>query len=212
MVLSRHTSAHVTTLFEVDYSAVDKVRKASGAAFLDRHGVKLTYTPFIAQATVRALQAFPTLNASIDGNDVLIKKDIHLGMAVSLEGGLIVPVVKNAADLSMAGLAKAITSLADRARTRKLSPDDVAGGTFTITNPGSYGALFGTPIINQPQVAILGVGGIEKRPVVVNDAIAIRTMGYLALSFDHRLIDGAVADQFLADIKKRLQEFDEEVV
>ena len=208
MVLSRRTSAHVTTVFEGDFSRVESIRREKGAAFLDRHGVKLTYVPFIAKAVIDSLHAFPLLNASIDGEDILYKKDINLGIAVALEWGLIVPVVRHADDLSLSGLAKGISALAERARNKKLSPDDVQGGTFTITNPGVFGGLFGTPIINQPQVAILGVGTVEKRPVVVGDAIAIHPMCYLALSFDHRLIDGAVADQFMADLKKRLHEFD----
>jgi pyruvate dehydrogenase E2 component (dihydrolipoamide acetyltransferase) len=208
MIASRRTSAHVTTVFEIDFNRIDGIRKEKGAAFLDRHGAKLTYMPFLAAAVVESLKAFPILNSSIDGDDILYKKDINLGIAVALEWGLIVPVVKNAQDLSLAGIAKAIGSVAERARTKKLAPDDVQGGTFTITNPGIYGGLFGTPIISQPQVAILGVGTVEKRPVVVGDAIAIHPMCYLALSFDHRIIDGAVADQFMADLKRRLQEFD----
>ena len=209
MILSRRTSAHVSTVFEVDMTRIAKIRAAKKDAFMERHGVNLTFMPFIMKATIDALMAFPTLNASIDGTDVLLKKDIHLGMAVALDWGLIVPVVKNAQDFSMAGLAKAVNDLANRARNKQLKPEEVSGGTFTITNPGVFGSLFGTPIINQPQVAILGVGTIEKRPVVVDDAIAIRTMTYLTISFDHRLIDGAVADQFMAHIKKTLQEFDE---
>jgi 2-oxoglutarate dehydrogenase E2 component (dihydrolipoamide succinyltransferase) len=209
MIMSRRTSAHVSTAFEIDMSRIAKIRAARKEAFQERHGVNLTFMPFIMKATIDALMAFPTLNASIDGNDVLLKKDIHLGMAVALDWGLIVPVVKNAQDLSLAGLAKAVNDLANRARAKQLKPDEVAGGTFTITNPGVFGSLFGTPIISQPQVAILGVGTIEKRPVVIDDAIAIRTMAYFSISFDHRLIDGAVADQFMARIKKTLQEFDE---
>jgi pyruvate dehydrogenase E2 component (dihydrolipoyllysine-residue acetyltransferase) len=206
MVLSRRTSAHVTTVFEVDMHRVMKLRAEHGQAFQERHGVKLTPTPFMVKAAVEALKAFPELNASIDGDNVVYKKDIHIGIAVALEWGLIVPVVKHADDLSLSGIAKTVTDLAERARGKKLTPDEVQGGTFTITNPGSFGSLFGTPIINQPQVAILGVGVIEKRVVVLDDAIAIRPMVYLALSFDHRLIDGAVADQFVAHIKKTLQE------
>src|SRR5262245_10014403 len=209
MMMSRRTSAHVSTAFEIDMSTVAKIRAARKDAFAERHGVNLTFMPFIMKATIDALMAFPTLNASIDGNDVLLKKDINLGMAVALDWGLIVPVIKNAQDLSMAGLAKAVNDLANCARAKQLKPDEVSGGTFTITNPGVFGSLFGTPIINQPQIAILGVGTIEKRPVVVDDAIAIRTMAYFSISFDHRLIDGAVADQFMARIKKTLQEFDE---
>ena len=168
--------------------------------------MKLTPTPFMVKAAVEALKVFPDLNASIDGDTIVYKKDINIGIAVALDWGLIVPVVKHADDLSLSGIAKTVTDLAERARSKRLTPDEVQGGTFTITNPGSFGSLFGTPIINQPQVAILGVGAIQKRVVVVDDAIAIRPMVYLALSFDHRLIDGAVADQFVAHLKSTLQE------
>ena len=161
---------------------------------------------------VGGLKAFPILNASIDGDDVLYKKEIHIGMAVALDWGLIVPVIRNADERSFLGLAKAVVDLAERARQKKLNPDEVRGGTFTLTNPGPFGSLFGTPIINQPQVAILGLGSIHKRPVVSHDAIAIRSMVYLALSFDHRLIDGGVADQFMAEIKRRLESWDEKIL
>jgi len=206
MVMSRRTSAHVTTVFEVDMSRVMKLRAEHQQAFQGRHGVKLTPTPFMVKAAVEALKAFPDLNASMDGDTIVYKKDINIGIAVALDWGLIVPVVKHADDLSLSGIAKTVTDLAERARGKRLTPDEVQGGTFTITNPGSFGSLFGTPIINQPQVAILGVGAIQKRVVVVEDAIAIRPMVYLALSFDHRLIDGAVADQFVAHIKTTLQD------
>jgi len=210
MVESRRTSAHVATVFSIDYTAVEKLRREHKAAFLESNGVKLTYMPFIFQALTGALKKFPDLNASVDGEEIVYHKDVHLGMAVALDWGLIVPVIKNADEKSILGLARAANDLADRARSKKLKPDEVSGGTFTVTNPGVYGSLFGTPIIVQPQVAILGVGTIEKRPVVVedaagNDALAVRTMGYLSLSFDHRLIDGAVADQFMAEIKKTLE-------
>ena len=178
-------------------------------------GVKLTYLPFIFRACVQALREFPQVNASIDGDNIVYHKDIHLGMAVALDWGLIVPVIKNADEKSILGLARATQDLAERARTKRLKPEEIQGGTFTVTNPGVFGSLFGTPIIPQPQVAILGVGTIEKRPVVVedehgNDALGIRTTGYLALSFDHRLIDGADADRFMASVKKTLEkgEFD----
>ena len=164
--------------------------------------------PFIARAVIAALGRFPIVNASLDGNNVVYKKDVNVGIAVALETGLIVPVIKQASELSLLGLSKAIADLADRARSKQLKPEEVHGGTFTITNPGRFGAQFGLPIINQPQAAILGVGTIEKRPVVINDAIAIRTMGYLALGFDHRLIDGAVADEFMADIRQGIEQFD----
>ena len=206
MVMSRRTSAHVTTVFEVDMSRVMRLREENQRAFQERHGVKLTPTPFMVKAAVEALKTFPEVNASIDGDTIVYKKDINVGIAVAIDWGLIVPVVKHADDLSLSGIAKVVTDLAERARSKKLTPEDVQGGTFTITNPGIFGSLFGTPIINQPQVAILGVGAIQKRVIVVEDAIAIRSMVFLALSFDHRLIDGAVADQFMAHIKSTLVE------
>ena len=212
MIASKRISAHVSTWFEVDMTRIAKLRAARKEQFSERHGVNLTFMPFIMKAVVDALQAYPALNSSIEGTDVLYKKDINLGIAVALDWGLIVPVVKNAQDLSLSGLAKGIQDLADRARKKQLKPDEVAGGTFTITNPGVFGSLMGTPIINQPQVAILGVGTIEKRPVVIDDAIAIRTMAYFSISFDHRIIDGALADQFMARMKKTLQEFDEAAI
>jgi pyruvate dehydrogenase E2 component (dihydrolipoyllysine-residue acetyltransferase) len=215
MTLSKRTSAHVTTVFQVDYSALARLRDANKDSFLQKNGVKLTYLPFIFRACVQALKDFPQVNASIDGENIVYHKDIHLGMAVALDWGLIVPVIKNADEKSILGLARASHDLAERARTKRLKPEEIQGGTFTVTNPGVFGSLFGTPIIPQPQVAILGVGTIEKRPVVVtdergNDALGIRTVGYLALSFDHRLIDGADADKFMAVVKKTLEkgEFD----
>jgi 2-oxoglutarate dehydrogenase E2 component (dihydrolipoamide succinyltransferase) len=212
MVASKRTSAHVHSFFEVDYSAVDRIRAEKKDAFLERHGVKLTYLPFILHATVEALKAWPVLNASVDGDDLVYKQDINLGVAVALEWGLIVPVIKNAEEKNLAGLARATADLAERARTKKLLPEEVQGGTFTITNPGVFGSLFGTPIINQPQLGILGVGTIERRLKVIDDAIAIRTMGYLAIGFDHRIVDGAVADQFMAHIKRTLENFDPRLV
>jgi pyruvate dehydrogenase E2 component (dihydrolipoamide acetyltransferase) len=209
MVLSRRTSAHVHTVFHVNFSRVESIRRQKKAAY-EQAGAKLTYMTFIAKACVDALRRYPLLNASLDGENVVLKKDINLGIAVSIESGLIVPVIKQADEKNMLGLSRAIVDVADRARTKRLAPDEVHGGTFTITNPGQLGAQFGLPIINQPQVAILGVGTIEKRPVVVDDAIAIRTMAYLALGFDHRLIDGAVADQFMADIKGQLESFEDD--
>jgi 2-oxoglutarate dehydrogenase E2 component (dihydrolipoamide succinyltransferase) len=206
MILSRRTSAHVTTVFEVDMHRTMKLRAESRQAFEDRNGVRLTVTPLLVRAAVEALKAYPVMNASIDGDAVVYKRDINVGVAVALDWGLIVPVVKNADDLSLSGIAKAVNDLADRARAKKLTPDEVQGGTFTITNPGVFGALFGTPIINQPQVAIMGVGAIVKRPVVIDDAIAIHPMVHITLSFDHRLIDGAVADQFLSHVKATLEE------
>ncbi|MFZ2491920.1 MAG: dihydrolipoamide acetyltransferase family protein, partial [Thermoanaerobaculia bacterium] len=208
MVMSRQTSAHVQTVFEVDFSAVDKLRRQNKDAYAER-GVKLTYMPFIVQAVIAGLREFPVLNASMDESNVIYHREHNIGIAVALDWGLIVPVVKKADELNVLGTARAINDLGERARTKKLSPDDVQGGTFTITNPGIYGGLFGLPIINQPQVAILGVGGIKKRPVVIEtedgDFIAIRPMCYLALSFDHRLVDGAVADQFMARVKEILE-------
>jgi pyruvate dehydrogenase E2 component (dihydrolipoamide acetyltransferase) len=208
MVLSKRISAHVSTVFEIDFTRIDQLRHKHKAAFEER-GVRLTYMPFVLKAVVDALAAFPVLNASIDGDNVVYRKDVNLGVAVALDWGLIVPVIHHADEKNVLGLARAVHDLADRARAKKLKVEEVQGGTFTITNPGVFGSLFGTPIINQPQVAILGLGTIEKRPVVRDDAIAIRTMAYVALTFDHRLVDGADADRFMAQIKKALQEFDE---
>jgi 2-oxoglutarate dehydrogenase E2 component (dihydrolipoamide succinyltransferase) len=207
MVASRRASAHVHSVFEVDFSKVAKIREAKKADY-EAAGAKLTYLPFVVKAVVAGLRAFPVLNASIDGDSVVYHKDINIGIAVALDWGLIVPVVKQADEKSLLGLARAMQDLAARARTKLLKPDEVQGGTFTITNPGVYGALFGMPIISQPQVAILDVGAIEKRAVVVDDAIAIRPMAYLSLGFDHRLIDGSVADQFLSVVKKYIETFD----
>jgi len=209
MVLSKRTSAHVSTVFEIDMTRVEQLRQKHREAYEQRTGVRLTYMPFILKAVVDALKAFPVLNASIEGDNILYRRDINVGVAVALEWGLIVPVIHNADEKNVLGLARAVTDLAERARAKKLRVDEVQGGTFTVTNPGVFGSLFGTPIINQPQVAILGVGTVEKRPVVRDDAIAIRTMAYLALTFDHRIVDGADADRFMAHIKATLQEFDE---
>ncbi len=207
MVLSKRTSAHVYSVFEVSYQRVDQIRKAKKDEY-ERAGVKLTYTSFIAKAVVDCLRRHRTINASIDGDNILYKGDINLGIAVALENGLIVPVVKQAGEKNLLGLSRAIQDVADRARAKKLNPEEVHDGTFTITNPGGFGAQFGLPIINQPQVAILGVGTIEKRAVVIDDMIGIRLMGYLTLGYDHRLVDGAVADQFMAEVKKGIEEFD----
>ena len=207
MVFSKHTSAHVYSVFEINYSRVDHIRRTKKDEY-ERAGLKLTYTTFIAKALVDCLRRHPMLNASIDGANVVYRGSVNLGIAVALEHGLIVPVIKGAEQLSLMGLARAIQDIADRARAKKLNPEDVQGGTFTLTNPGNYGAQFGLPVINQPQVGILGVGTIEKRPVVIDDAIGIRLMGYLAMGFDHRLVDGAVADQFLADLKQAIEHFD----
>jgi 2-oxoglutarate dehydrogenase E2 component (dihydrolipoamide succinyltransferase) len=212
MVQSKRTSAHVTTFFEIDMTRVDHLRKKHKDAYEERSGVKLTYLPFILKATVDALKAFPILNSSVEGDAIVYRHDINLGLAVALDWGLIVPVVRNADEKNLLGLARAVNDLAERARSKKLKVDEVQGGTFTVTNPGVFGSLIGTPIINQPQVAVLGVGTIEKRPVVRDDAIAIRTMAYFALSFDHRIVDGADADRFMAHLKKSLQEFDETAI
>jgi 2-oxoglutarate dehydrogenase E2 component (dihydrolipoamide succinyltransferase) len=209
MVMSKRTSAHVSTVFEIDMTRVDQLRKKHKDAFEQRSGVRLTYLPFILKSVVDALKAFPVLNSSVDGDSIVYRKDINIGMAVALDWGLIVPVIRNADEKNILGLARSINDLADRARGKKLKVDEVQGGTFTVTNPGVFGSLFGTPVINQPQVAILGIGTIEKRPVVRDDAIAIRTMCYFCLTFDHRIVDGADADRFMAHLKKSLQEFDE---
>jgi len=210
MVLSRRTSAHVTTVYEIDMTKVAKLRDENRSAFSVRTGTKLTYMPFIFKAVTNAIRKFPAFNSQVSGDQIIYKRDINLGMAVALDWGLIVPVIKRADDLSISGLARAANDLAERARTKQLKPDEVAGGTFTITNPGVFGGLFGTPIINQPQVAILGVGKIEKRAKVLTssdgeDYIAIRQMAYFALSFDHRIIDGADAEKFLAYVKEQLE-------
>jgi len=205
MVESKRTSAHVNTMFEIDMSAIVRLRQARKEDFLKREGIPLTYTPFFAKALVESVRNFPVFNSSVSGDAIVYKKGIHLGIAVALEAGLIVPVVRAAHLKNFTGIALAIHDLAERARTKRLKPEEVQNGTITLTNPGIYGSLFGTPVINQPQVAILGIGAITKRPVVIDDAIAIRSMAYLSLSFDHRVIDGAVADQFMADLKARLE-------
>jgi 2-oxoglutarate dehydrogenase E2 component (dihydrolipoamide succinyltransferase) len=210
MTLSRRTSAHVTTVYEIDMTKIAKARDENRDAFLERTGTKLTFMPFIFKAVSDAIRKFPIFNSQVSGDQIIYKRDINLGMAVALDWGLIVPVIKRADDLSISGLARAANDLADRARTKQLKPDEVAGGTFTITNPGVFGGLFGTPIINQPQVAILGVGKIEKRARVLTSAdgedyIAIRQLAYFALSFDHRIIDGSDAEKFLAYVKERLE-------
>ncbi len=207
MVLSRRTSAHVHSVFEVNFSRLAQIREQRKGEF-ERAGAKLTYMSFITKAVVDALREVPIVNASVDGENLIYHKEINVGVAVALDWGLIVPVVKHADEKNLVGLSRAIIDLAGRARSKQLKPDEVGGGTFTITNPGVFGALFGTPIINQPQVAILGVGNVEKRPVVIDDAIAIRPMAYLTLGYDHRVIDGAVADHFMSHIKKQLENWD----
>ncbi len=210
MVLSRRTSPHVHTVFEIDFSRVVALRERAKDSFFAQHGLRLTYTPFVMAAAVEALKSFPVLNASLEGNDVVYHRHINVGVAVALPHGLIVPVVKRAEELSLVGLQRAITDLANRARNKQLKPDDVHGSTFSITNPGPYGGLFGLPVINQPNVAILHVGHIHRRPTVIVDAegreaLAIRDMAFMALSFDHRLIDGATADQFMALLKSIIE-------
>jgi pyruvate dehydrogenase E2 component (dihydrolipoamide acetyltransferase) len=212
MILSRRTSAHVTTVFEVEMTRVYETRSQQAAEFERRNGIKLTFTPFLVRAAVEAIKQYPIFNSSVDGDNVIYKRDMNIGIAVALETGLIVPVVKHADEKNFLGVARAVGDLAERARSKRLNFDEVQGGTFTITNPGIFGSLFGTPIIHQPQVAILGVGVIEKRAVVRNDAIAIRPMTYLALSFDHRVIDGAMADQFMVKVKKALEDWAEPVL
>jgi 2-oxoglutarate dehydrogenase E2 component (dihydrolipoamide succinyltransferase) len=212
MVLSKRTSAHVTTIHRVDMTKVAKTRERSKAEFQAAYGFSLTYLPFLTRAAAAALRHFPLLNASLDGSNIVYHNEINIGIAVALENGLIVPVVRDADEKNVAGLQRAIVDLATRARTRQLKPDEVQGGTFSITNFGSYGSLVGTPIINQPQVAIMGVGMIEKTPVVIDDAIAIRSICLLSLSFDHRLIDGALADQFMSKVKQVLEAWSEEVL
>jgi 2-oxoglutarate dehydrogenase E2 component (dihydrolipoamide succinyltransferase) len=214
MVASRRTSAHVTSFFEVDFTRVARIRAAHRAEFERTTGGKLTFLPFVVKVVVDGLRAFPVLNASVRGNEVIYRKQYNIGIAVALDWGLIVPVVKNADNLSVTGLARVLGDLAERARLKRLDPSEVQGGTFTITNPGVFGSLMGTPIINQPQVGILGLGAIEKRPKVIRgpegeDAIAIRTCAYLSLSFDHRIVDGADADRFLAFVKRGVETFPE---
>lgn len=212
MVHSKRTSAHVTTVHRVDMTRIARVRAAAKEEFQQRYGYGLTFLPFITRAAVEALRQFPVVNASIEGTNVLYHNEVNIGIAVALENGLIVPVIRNADEKNVVGLQRAIVDLAARARSRQLKPDEVQGGTFSITNFGSFGSLFATPVINQPQVAILGVGSIEKAPVVIDDAIAIRHMAYLALTFDHRLIDGALADQFCQKVKAVLENWSDQIL
>jgi pyruvate dehydrogenase E2 component (dihydrolipoyllysine-residue acetyltransferase) len=208
MVLSAHTSPHVYSVYEVNFARVSMLRDRKKAEY-ETAGAKLTFTAFIAKVAIDALRQFPIVNASLDGDNIVYKKDINLGIAVALDNGLIVPVIRNADEKNLLGLTRAINDLANRARSKKLNPEEVQAGTFTITNPGIFGALYGLPLINQPQVAILGVGTIEKRAVVLDDAIAIRPMCHITLGHDHRLVDGADAGRFLAFMKERLENFDE---
>jgi pyruvate dehydrogenase E2 component (dihydrolipoamide acetyltransferase) len=216
MIESRRTSAHVHCMYEVDFTRVVNLRNKQKNGFEQRHGVRLTMMPFFVRAAIMALQQWPIINASLEGDNIRYHRNINVGIAVALDWGLIVPVVKNAGDLNFLGLQRGITDLGERARSKKLKPEDVEGSTFTVTNPGQFGAVFGLPIINQPNSAIMGVGGITKMPLVVtdkdgNDSIAIRSVVHLTLGYDHRLIDGAVADQFMAQVKKNLETWGEEV-
>ena len=212
MVMSEATSVHVTTVHRVDMTKIVKLRDKSKAAFQERYGFGLTFLPFIMRATAEALRVFPSLNASIEGKNVVYHGEVNLGIAVALDGGLIVPVIRHADELNVTGLQRQVVDLANRARSKQLKPQEVTGGTFSLTNFGSFGSLFATPIINQPQVAILGLGAVTKEAVVVDDAIAIRSMMYLALTFDHRLIDGALADQFCLKVKAILEGWGEQVL
>ncbi len=217
MVMSRHTSAHVSSFFEIDFTRIARIRAKHRAEFERTTGEKLTYLPFIIKAVVDGLRAYPILNAAVRGNEVIYRKPVNVGIAVALDWGLIVPVIKNADNLSLTGLTRTLNDLANRARSKRLDPREVQEGTFTITNPGVFGSLIGTPIINQPQVGILCIGAIEKRPKVIagpdgDDVIAIRTCAYLSLSFDHRIVDGADADRFMAFVKKSLENFPDAVL
>ena len=216
MIESRRTSAHVHSMFEVDMTRIVQLRNKTKAAFEQRHGVRLTFMPFFVRAAIIALQQFPIVNSSVEGEAIRYHRHVNAGIAVALDWGLVVPVLKNADELNFLGLQRGITDLGERARSKKLKPEEVEGSTFTITNPGTFGAVFGLPIINQPNTAILGVGGITKMPLVVtdaegNDSIAIRSVVHLTLGYDHRVIDGAVADQFMAFVKKTLENWSEEV-
>jgi pyruvate dehydrogenase E2 component (dihydrolipoamide acetyltransferase) len=216
MIESRRTSAHVHCMYEVDFTRIVSLRAKHKSAFEQRHGVRLTFMPFFVRAAVIAIQQWPIINASVEGDNIRYHRNVNVGIAVALDWGLIVPVLKNAGDLNFLGLQRGITDLGERARSKKLKPDDVEGSTFTVTNPGQFGAVFGLPIINQPNAAIMGVGGITKQPLVVtdkegNDSIAIRSVVHLTLGYDHRLIDGAVADQFMALVKKNLETWSEEI-
>jgi pyruvate dehydrogenase E2 component (dihydrolipoamide acetyltransferase) len=212
MVLSKHVSPHVYSVDEVDMTAIATLRAKMKHKFEETSGTKLTFMPFFVRAAVEALRAFPTVNASVDGTNIILHKECNIGIAVALDWGLIVPVIKNAEEKNFLGIARTMNDLAERARAKKLKPEEVAEGTFAITNPGVFGGLFGLPVINQPNVAILGLGTIEKRPVVIDDAIAIRSMVYLTLSYDHRVVDGAVAHQFMAKLKHTLENWTESIL
>ena len=214
MVQSKRTSAHVHSVFEVDLSRVMAIRQREKASFEQRTGTRLTMMPFFCRAAIESIRNWPIINASVEGDNLHYHRNVNLGIAVALDWGLIVPVVKRAEELNFLGIQRAIIDLAERARNKKLLPDEVAGGTFTVTNPGSYGQMFGLPIIMQPQVAILGVGSIKKQPVVISDenggdSIAIRSICHIILGYDHRVIDGAVGDQFLRDVARYLENWNE---
>ena len=212
MVLSKRVSPHVYSVDEVNVSAIASLRSKMKNKFEETTGTKLTFMPFFVRAAVEALRAFPTVNSSVDGTSIVLHKECNIGIAVALDWGLIVPVIKNAEEKNFLGIARSMNDLAERARSKKLKPEEVAEGTFAITNPGVFGGLFGLPVINQPNVAILGLGTIEKRPVVIDDAIAIRSMVYLTLSYDHRVVDGAVAHQFMAKLKHTLENWTESLM
>jgi 2-oxoglutarate dehydrogenase E2 component (dihydrolipoamide succinyltransferase) len=212
MVASKHVSPHVYSIDEADMSRIAKIREKSKAAFEAKYGTKLTFMPFFVRACVEGLRTFPTVNASADGTTVVLHREINVGIAVALDWGLIVPVLKNAEEKNFLGLARGINDVAERARAKKLKPEEVQEGTFSITNPGVYGGLIGLPVINQPNVAILGIGAIQKRPMVIEDAIAVRSMVYLTLSYDHRVVDGAIAHQFVGKVKSYLEAWSEEIL
>jgi pyruvate dehydrogenase E2 component (dihydrolipoamide acetyltransferase) len=212
MVASKHVSAHVYSVDEIDMTKVAAIRAKSKEEFEKRYETKLTFMPFFVKAAVAGLRAYPTLNASLDGTNMVLHKEINIGIAVALDWGLIVPVIKNADEKNLLGIQRNLNDLAERARSKKLKPEEVQEGTFSITNPGVFGGLFGLPVISQPNVGILGLGAIEKRPVVINDSIAIRSMCYVTLSYDHRVVDGAVAHQFLHKVKETLENWSEPLV
>jgi pyruvate dehydrogenase E2 component (dihydrolipoamide acetyltransferase) len=212
MVASKHVSPHVYSVDEIDMSKIAALRAKSKDEFEKRNETKLTYMPFFVKAAVAGLRAYPTLNASLDGTNIILHKEVNIGIAVALDWGLIVPIIKNADEKNFLGIQRNLNDLAERARTKKLKPEEVQEGTFSITNPGVFGGLFGLPVISQPNVGILGLGAIEKRPVVINDSIAIRSMCYVTLSYDHRVVDGAIAHQFLHKVKETLENWSESLV
>jgi len=212
MVASKRVSPHVYSIDEADMTRIARIRERSKGAFEAKYGTKLTYMPFFVRACVEGLRAYPTVNASADGTTMVLHREINVGIAVALDWGLIVPVLKNSEEKNFLGLARGINDLAERARAKKLKPEEVQEGTFSITNPGVYGGLMGLPVINQPNVAILGIGAIQKRPMVIDDAIAVRSMVYLTLSYDHRVVDGAIAHQFVGKVKSYLEEWNEEIL